>query len=94
MAKTMKEYYNELLNSIPTPETLKQMKLAENIERVMEGLNRNGHYYFTSCGCGSRKSETTMAKKIIEIFEAKGYRTNYYFYAESNSSIFWCDISM
>ena len=94
MAKTMKEYYNELLNSIPSPETLQQMKLAENIEKVMDGLTRNGHYYFTSCGCGSRESEVAMVTKIIKIFEAKGYHVNYYIYSKSNSSVFWCDILM
>ena len=94
MAKTMKEYYNELLNSIPSPETLQQMKLAENIEKAMEGLNRNGHYYFTSCGCGSRESEIAMVTKIIKIFETKGYHANYYIYSKSNSSVFWCDILM
>lgn len=94
MAKTMKEYYAELLNSIPSPETLQQMKFAENIEKITESLIKNGRCYFTSCGCGSREREVMMVKRIIKVFEEKGYQVNYYIYSKNNSSIFWCDISM
>lgn len=95
MAKTMKEYYNELLENIPTPETLMQMKLAENIERAVAELSRCGRYYFTSCSTGSRKSELAILHKMIKIFKDKGYNVDYYEYSENNSrNIFWADISM
>lgn len=71
MAKTMNEYYKELLESIPTPETLQQMKLAENVEQALEELTRCGRYYFTCCNTGSRESEISMKHKVVNVFAKK-----------------------
>lgn len=95
MAKTMNEYYNELLENIPTPETLMQMKLAENVERAISELSKNGRYYFTTCYTGSRKSEITMMHKVINVFSKKGYSVKWYEYSENNRyDIFWAEITM
>lgn len=95
MAKTMNEYYKELLESIPTPETLQQMKLAENVERALEELTRCGRYYFTCCNTGSRESEISMKHKVVNVFAKKGYHTNWYEYSERNRyDIFWAEITM
>ena len=91
MTKTMLEYYNELLENIPTPETLQQMKVAENVEKALAGLTERGFYHFTTCNAGSRASEISIAKKIIKIFAEKGYQTEYCEYSERNKDkrIFW-----
>ena len=96
MAKTMNEYYNELLENIPTPETLQQMKLAENIEKALAGLTERGYYSFTTCNAGSRASEITIAKKVIKVFSEKGYQTDYCEYSEKNRDrkIFWAAITI
>lgn len=95
MSKTMNEYYNELLESIPTPETLQQMKVAENVERALEELTKYGYYRFTTCNAGSRKSEIAVAQKVIKVFAAKGYHTEYVEYSERNrDKIFWAEITM
>lgn len=96
MTKTMKEYYKELLESIPTPETLQQMKVAENVEKALAQINERGYYTFTTCNAGSRASEIAIAQKVIKVFSAKGYKTDYSEYSEKNrdGKIFWATISL
>jgi hypothetical protein len=92
----MKEYYKELLESIPTPETLQQMKVAENVEKVIAGITERGYYKFTTCNAGSRESEIAIAKKVIRVFSEKGYQTEYSEYSEKNrdGKIFWAMVSL
>lgn len=96
MAKTMNEYYKELLESIPTPETLQQMKVAENVEKALARISERGYYTFTTCNAGSRASEIAVAKKVIKVFSEKGYQTDYSEYSEKNrdGKIFWATISI
>lgn len=96
MAKTMNEYYNELLENIPTPETLQQMKVAENVEKALARINEYGYYRFTTCNAGSRASEIAVAKKVIKLFSEKGYQTEYSEYSEKNrdGKIFWAEIAI
>lgn len=96
MAKTMNEYYKELLENIPTPETLQQMKVAENVEKALARITEYGYYRFTTCNAGSRTSEIAVAKKVIKVFSEKGYQTEYSEYSEKNrdGKIFWAAISI
>ena len=96
MSKTMNEYYKELLESIPTPETLQQMKVAENVEKALARITEYGYYRFTTCNAGSRASEIAIAQKVIKVFAVKGYQTEYSEYSERNKDgkIFWASISI
>lgn len=91
---TMKNYIDEMISSIPTPETLQQEHLERIVKEIIESLRKYGDYEETRFHVGSREAEMNMAKRIEKIFTDKGYTVYLDFYAKSNSKIFLLQIEM
>ena len=91
---TMKNYIDEMISSIPTPETLQQEQLERIIKEVIDNLRKYGYYEETSFNVGSRVAETNMAKRVEKIIADKGYTVYLDFYAKSNSIVFQLQIGM
>lgn len=91
---TMKNYIDEIINSIPTPETLQQEQLERIVKEIIESLRKYGYYEETRFSIGSRTAETNMAKRVEKIFADKGYTVYLDFYAKSNSKVFLLQIEM
>jgi transposase len=91
---TMKNYIDEMINSIPTPETLQQEQLERIVKEVIDDLRKYGHYEEVRFHVGSREAETNMAKRVEKIFTDKGYTVYLDFYAKSNSKVFLLQIEM
>lgn len=94
MAKTMNEYFNELLNSIPSPDTIQQYHVGKAVEEILENLNRAGYSFIDGSHYESRNLALKVMKKVRKIFEEKGYRVRDYEYAESNNKKFWLEVSL
>lgn len=91
---TMKNYIDEMINSIPTPETLQQEQLERIVKEVIDDLRKYGSYEETRFNIGSRTAEANMAKRVEKIFTDKGYTVYLDFYAQSNSKVFLLQIEM
>ena len=91
---TMKNYIDEMINSIPTPETLQQEHLERIVKEIIDDLRKYGHYEEVRFHVGSREAETNMAKRVEKIFTDKGYTVSLDFYTKNNSNIFLLQIEM
>lgn len=83
----MTAFVNEMVNSLPTPETLRQEKIQRAVETIMEGLRVNGKFEM-SWGSfnGTHACCTQVAKRVCGIFESLGYDATYTENAASNTS--------
>lgn len=83
----MTAFVNEMINSLPTPETLRQEKIQRAVETIMGGLRSNGKFEMSWYHSdGTHACCTQVAKRVCGIFESLGYDTNYTENAASNTN--------
>lgn len=74
----MTAFVNEMIKSLPTPETLRQEKIQRAVETIMESLRSNGKVEMSwSHSNGTHACCTQVAKRVCSIFESLGYDTTY-----------------
>lgn len=83
----MTAFVNEMIKSLPTPETLRQEKIQRAAETIMEGLRSNGKFEMSWDRLdGTHACCTQVAKRVCGIFESLGYNTTYTENVATNTS--------
>lgn len=83
----MTDFVNEMMQSLPTPETLRQEKIQRAVETIMKNLRSNGKVEVSwGHSDGTHACCTQVAKRVCGIFESLGYETTYTENAASNTN--------
>ena len=81
----MSEFVTEMIKSLPTPETLQQEMVQRAVESILNNLRNSGQTnYVWGSGEGSRAHCWQVCKRVAQVFNSRGYVTNFWEYSQNN----------
>lgn len=85
---TMKDYIDNLIQTLPKPETLKQEQLEKTLNKIFEDLRRYGEarYDWSYSTHGTYKNCIESMNRATKVLKGLGYEVTESINAESNRS--------